>query len=427
MTRRQATESTAQERVDAAVVDAYERRIAGQAATAEDAALEAEIAAAELSAYTALHARVAGLAQAEVAPSVRAVVLSAAVQAAEENAERAAPQSSLARLFSWLLRPAPVLGMVTAIAVLVGISVRHETAQTAPPAGETAVASSEAASPPEAVVVPSAPAPEHAPAAAAEPPLPAAAAPAPALAASPASAAPPPPESAPGGQLARPVRTFEAQAASLGPVDAPAVPKAEALSAQRESPVADEKRPMAKPTAAANEYEAVLDQAPSGRAEQGNKRAMAKEIADSLKQETQVGRAAAGAAQNAPQQAQVNAAPASNAQADESKGVRPDQNVATRNQVAEKANTDAVARSRQAVEDAQGPEERIAALKQLVVAAQAAGDEKTVKGARLALKAAEAQWVAQKRSESLQETPPAKRAKAAPSQGTEELKAQKKN
>ena len=44
MIRRQGTESTAQERLDAAVVDAYARRVAGTAPTAEDAALEAEIA-----------------------------------------------------------------------------------------------------------------------------------------------------------------------------------------------------------------------------------------------------------------------------------------------------------------------------------------------------------------------------------------------
>ncbi len=418
MTRRQATDNTAQERVDAAVVDAYERRIAGLRATAEDDALEAEIAAAELSAYASLHQRVAALPQGEVASGVRAVVLAAAVQAAEEHAAAQRSDSPLARLLIWIMRPGPLLGAVTAVAILVAISVRQEPAQSASAKPDSAVAMAE---PPTLAL---APAPE--PAA----PAPAAAAPAavaptdPAPAAVPAAPVAPPAEAPAAPAMPRPLHTIAAQAASLGPVDAPAA-KAEVAPEPVKAPavIADnEKRAERKPVGkAASAYDEQLDDKFVANGDSLSKREMAKNITDSLREETQNQRPSGGAADRP--QAQANAAPAP--PAEQAQAANTYKDVGTRNQVAEKANADLLARWRQTVEDAQTPDERIAALKQLVAAAQAAGDDKTAKLARQALKAAEAALVARKRAESLQETPPSQRAKAAPSQGSGELKAQK--
>ncbi len=416
MGRQQATENTAQERVDAAVVDAYERRIAGQAPTAEDAALEAEIAAAELSAYVTLHQRVAGLPRQDVAPSVRSVVLTAAAVGAREHAARLAPQSPLLKLLAWVMRPGPLLAAVTAAAVLVAVSVRHEPeATTAEPAG-SAVAMAEAPAAPAAM------APEPAPVAKAAPAPIAAAAPAPAPAAAVPAAEPvaaPPPEAAKPAAMARPVHTIAAQAASLGPAGAPAdkAPEEQAqpreAQAKREAPPAAAKQVAAKARLEADDGDALAQGYGNSYKNAGNRQAPLQNL-DEAKAELNNARANVAGAAAAP-----NAAP--QVLNDQQQNAQ----VATRNQVAEKASTDAVARWRQSVADAQTPEDRIAALKQLLAAAQAAGDDKTAKATQATLKLAQSQAVARKRAESLQDTPPAQRAKAAPAQGSGELKAEK--
>jgi len=427
MIRRQGTESTAQERLDAAVVDAYARRVAGTAPTAEDAALEAEIAAAELQAYVTLHQRVATLPQQEVAPSVRAVVLSAAATGAQELAAAQTHASPLVRLLTWLMRPGPLLAIVTALAVVVGVSVRQESPSAAVAKTDGAVAMLEPTTmAPAPVAVEPAPAmPAEAPASAPVGAAPAAAAPEPALAAAAAETAKPQAAAATAPALPRPMRTIEAQAASLGPVDAPAAN--EAPKAPRENlakyaqPAENQKAVNADRVAPRDEvqrenFESSLDVA-TKKLPQAN--------AATAKEENVNQRAGNAAAQEdyraAPQQ---QYRPAAQAPDDAQKEVAT-KNGAARNQVTEAAAGDAVARWKQAVADAQTPDERVVALKQLVVAAQAAGDDKTAKAAQQALKVSQAQVVARKRAENLQQTPPAQRAKAAPGQGSEELKAQK--
>ncbi len=220
--------------------------------------------------------------------------------------------------------------------------------------------------------------------------------------------------------MARPVRTIEAQAASLGPSapeDAPppaaAAPAEE--DAKRQAPLAVHAAKSVKNRAENADLEDAFQPA-----QQNAMRGMPapKPAAQAL-----------DAAENAPPRT-VDAAPSASAPAAVQNAAaaaeaESQQRGGTRNQVAEKAGADAVARSRQLVEDAQTPEERVAALKQLIAAAQAAGDLKTAKAAQGSLKAMQAQVVARKRAEALQETPPAQRAKAAPSQGSGELKADK--
>ncbi len=430
MTRRQATENTAQERVDAAVVDAYERRVAGHAATAEDAALEAEIAAAELSAYVSLHQRVANLPQGDVALGVRSVVLTAAALGAQEHAARLNAQSPLVRALSWIMRPGPLLAAVTAAAVLVAVSVRHEDAPLAGAHEDSAVAMADA---PTVQAAPEVAKPA-APALAAQDPAPAAPAPAaaptpepPAVVAAPevpAAAAPP------AAPMARPMRTIEAQTASLGPspADAPtghAAPREEL--AKREVAADAEQKPSAgkaKAEVAAADETLQAATASNDRDNAGKKANLANleqaklDVANERAGYRTPASGAQAAQDNAPVAAQMAAEP-------QQKDNAETRNAGTRNQVAGKAAADAVERWRQSVEDAQTPEERVVALKQLVVAAQNAGEDKIAKAAQQALKAAQAQVVARKRAQSLQETPPSQRAKTAPSQGSGELKAQK--
>ncbi len=433
MTRRQATENAAQERVDAAVVDAYERRVAGQAATAEDDALEAEIAAAELSAYVSLHQRVADLPQGDVALGVRSVVLTAAALGAQEHAARLHAQSPLVRALSWIMRPGPLLAAVTASAVLVAVSVRHEDAPIAGAHEDSAVAMAE---PPTVQAAPEAAKPA-AQAVAVEVPAPAAAAPAVGAAPAPeppaAVAAPDLPVAAapPSAPMARPMRTIEAQAASLGPspADAPTghAAQREELAKREVAADAEQKTSAAKAKA---EVAAADESLQAATASNNRDNAMKKANVANLDQakldvanERAGYRATAGGAQAAPENAP--AAPQVAAEPQQPKDNAETRNAGTRNQVAGKAAADAVERWRQSVEDAQTPEERVVALKQLVVAAQNAGDDKIAKAAQQALKAAQAQVVARKRAQSLQETPPSQRAKSAPSQGSGELKAQK--
>ena len=230
--------------------------------------------------------------------------------------------------------------------------------------------------------------------------------------------------------MARPLRTIEAQAASLGPAASGDVPAKAASNratdelAKRAAVTENAKHPFA-----AAKAEIAQNEAPPLQLENQADREVAAakpsvQNRDGAQPDALNQRAASGA--QAVMRNYAPASPQAPAEQNEAPAEAPEaKNLAARNQVAEKASADAVSRWRQSAEDAQTPEERVAALKQLLVAAQAAGDVKTVKLAQQALKVAEAQNVARKRAENLQATPPALRAKAAPSQGSGELKAQK--
>ena len=240
--------------------------------------------------------------------------------------------------------------------------------------------------------------------------------------------------------MARPTRTIEAQAASLGPAPPPAAAAPDL--AKRELHAESGKLPQAKVLNEQNLDEALAQQADAPAKKsvaQGNQ--LETKAANAPPRGTYGGTANSASASALPAAPQPNAAAQANAApqyADEAQGKEENQqkNAADmRNQLGEKAandkqsaekpTDDAVARWRQSAQDAQTPEERIAALKQLLVAAQAAGDDKTAKATQQALKAAQLQVVARKRAQGLQETPPAQRAKAAPGQAPGEFKAQK--
>ena len=226
------------------------------------------------------------------------------------------------------------------------------------------------------------------------------------------------------------MRTIEAQAASLGPspADAPtghAAPREEL--AKREVAADAEPKPSAGKAKA--EVAAADETLQAATAYKNRDNAMKNANVANLEQaklDAANERSGYRTPANGAQAPQENAPVAPQMAAESAqKDNAETRNAGTRNQVAGKAAADAVERWRQSVEDAQTPEERVVALKQLVVAAQNAGDDKIAKAAQQALKAAQAQVVARKRAQSLQETPPSQRAKAAPSQGTGELKAQK--
>lgn len=197
---------------DVAVVDAYERRLQarglGLAAPADGDALGAEVQG-----YVALHERVARLELPEVAPSVRAVILSAAAQAIEERQR----SSGFSQLLAWLLRPGPVVVAMTLAAIAVAVAVRPS--QQAPAAlGSQAVAMLESAPRPEEAQLPAAAAPPTLPPAQAPAAPEAETAPAPSLA---AAQAPP-----------APLHTIAAQPASLGPAETAVADSPEARRAQ---------------------------------------------------------------------------------------------------------------------------------------------------------------------------------------------------
>lgn len=417
MTRRQGLENTAQERVDAAMIDALERRRARQPAREEDVEF-----AAEIEAYVQMHRRIATLPQPEVAPSVRAVVLGAAAQVTNGNPQVA--QNPLTRLLVLLMRPGPLLAMATAMAVLVALAVRKEPPATTAAPGDSAVAMLDARKVPESAPVAaesaqSAEIPAAAPAAAAPVPEPAAAplveAPkyeaqpaepqvaqgkfAAGKAAAQAEVVPKPP--APVDMPPRPVRTIEAQAASLGPAPAPPAaaldeaPRnhagAQAYEAENAAPQAVE----AKEERAAHENQAAM-QAQKNLAESGN--------------------AATAKNQRAEQNQPLNRS------ADQYRaGAADDAETRAPGQASE------IKRLQSVYQRASTLEDREQALKQLMAAAHAAGDTTTETWASQQYKSLlgqqNAQNLAKKRAQAVQKSPPMDRAKAAPRQGSDELKA----
>lgn len=137
---------------EAAFVEAYEQRLAGGAPEQVPPLWREEIE--EL---VKLHAQIAAVPLPEVAPSVRAVVLSAAAQAVADR-----PVSAWAKLANFLLRPGPILVGATAAAVIFALAVRDDKPQASVDSG--AVALLENADRPAA-------APVEVPAAAEEPPV----------------------------------------------------------------------------------------------------------------------------------------------------------------------------------------------------------------------------------------------------------------
>ncbi|MSP92124.1 MAG: hypothetical protein EXR79_10040 [Myxococcales bacterium] len=279
--------------VDAAVIDAYERRAAGGAA---DGTLEASVQA-EVEAYLRLHQRVAALELPAVAPSVRSVVLTAAIEAA--SAHR--PASPLQRFSAWLLRPGVALAAVTAAAFAVAVAVRPD--RRAEDAG--------LARDPEAVRVgeglpalqPMASAPQSV--AAATPPLAAASgadriAPAAAPVAGAADPVargpePAPPASVPAPELAqadparaRPSHVIEAKPASLGPVRTAQIDVPGTVAAPAPAPTlgkateAEDRSALAQQESALAPQQAALAQkrsADDAEYDNGNSKTVAKDVA----------------------------------------------------------------------------------------------------------------------------------------------------
>ena len=428
MTRRQVSEQSAQQRTDVAAMDAYARRVAGAPALPDDDAFADEIAQ-----FVQLHERVASLPQPDVAPSVRAVVLGAAAQVAQQRGVR--PSGAVwQRWLAWCMRPGPVLALTTVAGLVVALRVRQEVTHVHPSdaavAREVAMVDTRA---PEVGVAPApvAVAPADAPPAAAPPAL-AEAAPGPAAAARPDSDPVAPPVAAPSAKhereaapvadspapapapaaaaaMERPARTIEAQAASLGPVDDLAVGTGTRNGPAEQVAEADDKRALAK-----------VDVGQAGRAANESAKTPAAYRAAATKDETTDH---VVAAREEKAQAVGNVANVANTP----------KNVALSNQgaaqnVAQNVVPNVVQLQNQ-VKNVQSDAEREALLEKLVAAAHDAGDRKAEAAAQLALqslraKRAEAnQNLAKKRAENLQASPPVQRAKNAPAQSSDELKA----
>ena len=107
---------------DLALMAAYEARSADGTAAPHDVSLRPEQEA-ELADYLTLEQRVAALEFEPVAPSVRGLILSAAAEQARAPAAR---PGGLLALLAGLLRPGPLVALVTLAALAVAVSVRME-------------------------------------------------------------------------------------------------------------------------------------------------------------------------------------------------------------------------------------------------------------------------------------------------------------
>lgn len=472
MTRQ--TENAKQARLDAAVVDAYERQLAASTVgsagdgasvanlgTANAPAADfssADLPAAELNGYLALHRRVAALELPDVHPSVRAAVLSAAAESVQTHGERS-PLWPLKRALGWLFRPGPLLAVATAVAVLIAVSVRHETPPTVAAAADPSLALLEAPSP---AAAPAPPAPVGAtvpvavPPAASPPPAAAVAAPAPAQAIAEVGDESARADAAMQARaptvMARPLRTIAAQPASLGP--APAAGPATALDKSAESlkqnvaaqrPVAESDESsernvvlqrgtggqtgsasVANQSAAEAERRQPMANTAGERAEGAvaNQRATAKSDA-AVNRYAQAPSAAAEASGGAPAAAATDRAQApAQREANREVAVRsddakPEDVPATHAKAGNFNATATVAWWKKAVAEARNSEDRLAALLRLAAIAKEAGDENTQKWAAAEIKAVQSEMAARKRADELQQSPPAQRAKAAPREPAE--------
>lgn len=365
---------------EAAFVEAYELRLAGGAPEQVPPLWRAEIE--EL---VKLHAQIAAIPLPEVAPSVRAVVLSAAAQAVADR-----PVSAWAKLANFLLRPGPILVGATAAAVIFALAVRDDKPRTS--VDSRAVALLENADPPAA-------APVEVPAAAEEPP---AAAP---------QAAPPFGQAAPGAapalDQAAPAAAAPAMAAASAPRPGPA-DKAIAAEPASVAPqgaadmamntkgqrAAAEAKPRAEQQAAKAD-DALEDQAFAGqRARGAAPEPMLGAVANQAGQNQVEKRLAAEAEKESAPQAQETAqvqrkAPAAPAQVQAAQA-RQDVDAANvgADSVKELAKSQAaVANLRAEIEKTSDPAKRAALLLQLLSVAQQSGDAKATAWAKSQLAA----------------------------------------
>lgn len=365
---------------EAAFVEAYEQRLAGGAPDQVPPLWRAEIE--EL---VKLHAQIAAIPLPEVAPSVRAVVLSAAAQAVADR-----PVSAWAKLANFLLRPGPILVGATAAAVIFALAVRDDKPQSSVDSG--AVALLENADRPAA-------APVEVPAAAQEPPAVAPQA-APAL----GQAAP---GAAPSLDQAAPAAAAPALAAASAPRPGPA-DKAIAAEPASVAPqgaadmamntkgqrAAEEAKPRAEQQAAKAD-DALEDQAFAGqRARGAAPEPMLGAVANQVGQNQVEKRLAAEAEKESAPQAQEavqvqRKAPAAPAQVQAAQA-RQDVDAANvgADSVKDLAKSQAaVANLRAEIEKTSDPAKRTALLLQLLSVAQQSGDAKATAWAKSQLAA----------------------------------------
>jgi hypothetical protein len=345
------------ERDDAAFIDAYERRKAGTRADDVPAEWRAEVED-----FVRIHQRLAAEPMPDVSPAVRSIILSAAAEATREPMQ----QPLFTRLLHFLMRPGPVLAVMTVAALAVAVAVRPAKSPGSAALPDGAVASApEVAEPPTLHNQPATRAEE--PVALGEKPvdvpqLPAAAAPPEVAAAAPqAHAAAAEPTAGP----AKPARTIAAHPASLGPAEAQAVAQDDAAK--------DAKRPQAPQyldeAVQGNQYRNV---AGAVAAEQAAPTANKAEMAKDLAADKAVEKASAKGAAKAPAMEEANNAPSA----------APSVQSAT-------PAADGVGDLRARLDKTSDPDERVALLHKLVASAHKSGDAKTEKWATEQLHAAE--------------------------------------
>ncbi len=123
---------TGSEHDDAAFIDAYERRKAGGRPTDVPAEWRAEVED-----FVRIHQRLAAEPMPDVSPAVRSIILSAAAEATREPMQ----QPLFTRLLHLIMRPGPVLAMMTVAALAVAVGVRLDKAAAPPELPIGAVAS----------------------------------------------------------------------------------------------------------------------------------------------------------------------------------------------------------------------------------------------------------------------------------------------
>ncbi len=310
MDRNKKTENTPEIHADARLIDAFERRQAGGSADEVPPSWLTEV-----DEFVRVHRRVQAQPLPELPPSIRGVIMAAAVQATQAQEKR----SLWSQIFAALLKPGPVLGLATATALAVALSVRTDrpAAPVQAPAAELKTAQQDQpiarqAAPASAAAVP-ADQQAAAPAGAIPPPSAGTGAPGAAADAPQASAGAAPSfgrevageprakADAPAAQVAasapmpKPTRVIAAQPASLGPTDyentqamqqvaqddaqMPVAPRGKAMDEENTFPQAG----LAKGAAAggrAGPAAQVADAAPPPAAEANFRRAAKAESAD---------------------------------------------------------------------------------------------------------------------------------------------------
>ncbi len=457
------TNMTVDERQDVEVIAAYERRLAGGRADEVPPQWQTEVED-----FVRMHQRVAAMPMADVAPSVRSVILSAAAEVARE----AQVQSPLQRFLNFLFRPGPiVIGMTTA-AIALALAVR-------PHSEMNPNTSAKAADAPAAVAAESAAAPvatldepktaeavaKVEPAAATKLQEVAAAA---AVQRNVAKADEGEAAEAARAQIPRPTRTIEAQPASLSPpprapddvasghasignresVNAPVVAEApkreravtdDALDAKLKAPpmagfakdntVQQRRTPqapayeaaVAKPEVAEKVVQAAPKTVVADKAGAASKAENEQAASDSPAQNDGGYRGNRGQAAPVPAVQAESKSPKKESKSEKKAQEQPaDADVAPAGEEG-RAN---LAQLRADAEKLTVPAQKAAALKKLIVAARKANDAKAEKWAMDELRALDGAAAA-KSKPATESTPPAQKAKASPQNGAAEIKANK--